>query len=151
MNLAGIRFETIDGAPKHAYLDAILDLWMTVWPKEDLPYLRADVERRFGLLAVIAFNEREKIIGFKIGYEAGAGNFVSWIGAVDPEFRKRGVATRLMEIQHEAARGRGYKFVRTFTQNSSKPMLMLNLKNGFDVIGVYAGEDEPKILLQKNL
>ena len=86
-----------------------------------------------------------------MGCESGPGNFLSWIGAVAPDFRNRGVATRLMEMQHEAARSRGYKFVRTFTQNSTKPMLVLNLKNGFDVIGVYSGEDEPKILLQKNL
>ena len=79
--------------------------------------------------------------------------FYSWIGGVVPEARGLGIASRLMDQQHAIARDDGFKYVRTETENRFKPMLILNLKCGFDVVGVRASVDYPNtvIILEKKL
>ena len=54
--------------------------------------------------------------------------------------------------QHDWCIKKGYETIRTHTKNSFKSMLILNLKNGFDVIGTFTDEKgEPKIILEKKL
>ena len=64
-----------------------------------------------------------------------------------------GVAKQLMDEQHSLAKQLGYEFVRTETENRFKPMLMLNLKTGFDIVGTRTSEQYPKtiIILEKKL
>ena len=42
----------------------------------------------------------DKIVGFKMGYAMSQRNYYSWLGGVDPAFRRRGIASALMEQQH---------------------------------------------------
>lgn len=103
------------------------------------------------LLAIVAFDE-EKAVGFKIGYESDFEEFYSWIGGVDPAYRRRGIGSKLMTMQHEWLRKHGYKIVTTQTKNKWRAMLLLNLRHGFDIIGTFTDEKgEPKIILQKRL
>lgn len=94
----------------------------------------------------------EKVVGFKIGYELDENKFYSWLGGVDPNYRKRGIALTLMEQQHEYLKGKGYQIVQTKTMNKWRGMLILNIKNGFDVIETYTDEKGVhKIVLEKVL
>jgi predicted GNAT superfamily acetyltransferase len=103
------------------------------------------------LLVLVAFKQ-DKVIGFKIGYENDSKEFYSWIGGVDPAYRKKGIGSTLMNMQHEWLKKRGYKIVTTQTKNKWRTMLILNLRHGFDIIGTYTDEKgEPKIILQKRL
>lgn len=44
------------------------------------------------------------------------------------------------------------KKVQTKTKNKWRDMLILNIKNGFDIIGTYTDDSgEPKIILEKKL
>jgi GNAT superfamily N-acetyltransferase len=92
-------------------------------------------------------------VGFKLGYELDSEEFYSWLGGVDPEYRKFGIASLLMEEQHKWAKDNSYKFVQTKTKNKFRDMLRLNIKHGFDVVGCHASsvDKDLKIVLRKKL
>lgn len=46
-----------------------------------------------------------------------------------------GVARELMRLQHARCREAGYTRIRTHTTYQHRPMLLLNIRSGFDVIG----------------
>ena len=109
------------------------------------------MESKLNLLVGVAL-EREKVVGYKIGYELSQDKFYSWLGGVDPNYRNYGIATKLMKMQHEYLKENGYKTVQTKTKNQWRDMLIMNIKNGFDIIGTYTDDQgEPKIILEKKL
>lgn len=94
----------------------------------------------------------EELAGYKIGYALNREQLYSWLGGVDAKYRNLGIASELMEKQHAYAKDQGYQTVQTHTKNKWRNMLLLNIKNGFDIIGTYTdGEGEPKIILEKKL
>ena len=94
----------------------------------------------------------EKPVAFKLGYELDSTEFYSWLGGVDPEYRGLGIASDLMNAQHEWCRSQGYKHVQTKSQNRFREMLILNLKHGFEVVGTHQSEQGGlKIVLRKSL
>ena len=94
----------------------------------------------------------DKVIGFKIGYELNEKKFYSWLGGVDPNYRKHGIASKLIEQQHQYLREHGYEVVQTKTMNRWRGMLLLNIKSGFDVIETYTdNKGLHKIVLEKTL
>lgn len=96
--------------------------------------------------------ENKKVVGYKIGYAHKREQFYSWLGGVDAEYRNKGIASKLMEQQHQHLIENGYKAVQTQTKNKWRGMLILNIKSGFDIIGTYTdNEGEPKIILEKKL
>lgn len=93
-----------------------------------------------------------RVIGYKIGYALNSETFYSWLGGVDPNHRNHGVGSQLIGRQHRWLKEKGYRRVRTKTKNQWRDMLILNLKNGFDIIGTYTDKKgEPKIILEKKL
>jgi hypothetical protein len=58
-----------------------------------------------------------------------------------------------MMKQHQLLKEMEYKYVRTHTKNRYRDMLLLNIKNGFDVIGVQkkVKDTEHSIILEKEL
>ncbi len=112
-------------------------------------YSTFNQHKKFYLLT--AFVE-DQAVGFKLGYEQSQGEFYSWLGGVVPEYRGLGIASNLMQTQHRWCVEQGYKKIQTKTQNRFREMLMLNLKNGFDVIGTHASDEGGmKIVLEKKL
>ncbi|WP_325166705.1 GNAT family N-acetyltransferase [Viridibacillus soli] len=70
----------------------------------------------------------------------------------DADYRKHGIASKLMEQQHQYVKEYGYKVIQTKTMNRWRSMLILNIKNGFDVIDAYINEEGlHKIILEKTL
>ncbi|MGX6443654.1 GNAT family N-acetyltransferase [Neobacillus sp. K501] len=103
-------------------------------------------------LLVITAMDGKKVIGYKIGYAIDSNKFYSWLGGVDTNYRKHGIASVLMEKQHHYLKENGYKVVQTKTMNKWRKMLIINIKNGFDVIDTYTDEKGlHKIILEKNL
>ncbi|QST01917.1 GNAT family N-acetyltransferase [Pontibacillus sp. ALD_SL1] len=114
--------------------------------------LTPKMESKRKLLTIIAINKNEEIVGYKMGYELDDETFYSWLGGVDPKFRNQGIASELLNRQHDYLMTRGYKTVQTKTLNKWKGMLILNLKNGFDVKSTYRDEKGMyKIILEKEL
>lgn len=100
----------------------------------------------------LVFAPNEEAIAFKLGFRESPDTFYSWLGGVVPEHRGQGIAGQLMQQQHDWCRAKGYLYMRTKTLNRWKEMLILNIRHGFDVVGIQAGRDGvPRILLEKKL
>lgn len=61
----------------------------------------ADVVREKRRAAALVAWSGSVPVGFKLGYERSGEEFHSWLGGVHPEFRRRGIARRLLHLQHE--------------------------------------------------
>jgi len=145
----GLEYIIFNSIPDTEVLEGILELHKDIFGISD------DVINKMASkpqLLVISAVDGKKVIGYKIGYEVNSHTFYSWLGGVDPDYRKNGIASMLMEKQHQYLRANGYSVVQTKTMNKWRSMLVLNIKNGFDVIDTYTDEKGlHKILLEKNL
>jgi predicted GNAT superfamily acetyltransferase len=146
-----IEYKKIERIPGDEVFEKIKQFCLNIFSAFDSEKL----ERRFGeakhLLINLAF-DGEKLVGFKVGYQIDPTKFYSWLGGVDENYRKCGIAQELMKRQHDWCVEKSYKVVQTKTKNSFKPMLILNIKNGFDIVGVYHNSrNELKIVLEKTL
>ena len=143
------KYLLFDSIPEKAILEGILDLHKRIFGESD--DLVKKMNGKPGLLVNVALNNSE-VIGYKIGYELDKRKFYSWLGGVDPRFRGHGVASKLMEQQHQFLKENGYHIVQTKTMNKWRSMLILNIKAGFDVIETYTNKKGlQKIILEKNL
>lgn len=144
-----ITFISLEDPCHSPYFESILELHQRVFD-EDVVRIQEIAKHSSGLRAEIALSE-DKVVGYKMGYDERPKRFYSWLGAVDPDFRQRGVAKKLMDIQHNFLRENGYKEVKTKTKNQYREMLLLNIKSDFDVIGCYTDDlGETKIILKKD-
>jgi GNAT superfamily N-acetyltransferase len=87
--------------------------------------------------------------GFKLGYRRGGALFYSWLGGVAPELRGKGIASELMQLQHEAAAAHGYRFVETRTRAANNPMIVLNLRHGFHIAGFETDAQGIPVVIQR--
>ncbi len=111
----------------------------------------SDRLKRKDLVTVLAKVEGQ-MVGFKVGYPEKKLRFYSWLGYVHPAYRRQGIARELMHQQHRYCCEAGFTTVRTKTTNRWRSMLLLNIRNGFDVVGTYLDDHkELKIILEKNL
>ncbi|WP_240056655.1 GNAT family N-acetyltransferase [Bacillus mesophilum] len=146
MNFEYVIFNSI---PDDHVADGILELHKVIFSTND--NLLSKMERKSKLLVITAVYDM-KVIGYKIGYEIDANIFYSWLGGVDSNYRNYGIASNLMQKQHQYLRENGYHIVQTKTMNKWRNMLILNIKNGFDVIDTYIDEKGlHKIILEKKL
>lgn len=96
--------------------------------------------------------DNEKLVAFKFGYAQDRELFYSWMGAVLPEYQKLGVASELMQIQHQWCRDKKFKKIETRTRNQFASMISLNFKFGFKIIGTQTSQNNDiKIILEKVL
>lgn len=108
--------------------------------------------RRPGLMLLIAWDPNQRAVGAKLGYEETPLRYLSWVGAVAADARRRGLGSALMRAQHVWCELHGYAEVWTRSKNQWREMLILNLKNGFDIAGVMEDEDGGmKVLFRKTL
>ncbi|HEX8550624.1 MAG TPA: GNAT family N-acetyltransferase [Abditibacteriaceae bacterium] len=112
----------------------------------------SELDGKKNLLVLVAFQD-DRPCGYKIGYEYSSNTFYSWSGGVLPDCRKCGLGSALIAKQHQVAKDLGYSYVRTHTKNKYRDMLILNIKSGFDVTGVYKSLQEAHqgIILEKAL
>jgi GNAT superfamily N-acetyltransferase len=100
--------------------------------------------------AFVALNA-ERLIGFKAGYAIAERKYYSWLGAVHPDFRNRGIATQLAHAQHAWLVQRRYTAVETATLADNRAMAKLNLNIGFLVVGSKLESHGLKVLWAKRL
>ena len=53
-----------------------------------------------------------------------------------PDFRGLGIGAQLCEAEQAWAAENGYEFVRMECQNTHRPVLLMSIKQGFDVVGI---------------
>lgn len=126
-----IRYDILTG--DHARTEPLAPLCARVFPEFDPAYLDrlAHVEEPL-LCRALADGD---LVGFKLGYRRGGTLFYSWLGGVDPGFRRRGIAEALSTLQHDTLATRGYRHVETRTRAVNAAMLIVNLRAGFVITG----------------
>lgn len=155
--MSHLRYENLDHWPEGAAGAALRDLHALIFSNPDVS--EAELRERLGenqnphVQLVWAEGESDatpRLIGYKIGYQRKRGHYYSWIGGVDLDWRRQGIADRMMLDQHAWCQAHGYATVRTHTKNSWRGMLILNIRHDFDIIGTLTDEmGEPKLILEK--
>lgn len=92
-----------------------------------------------------------RTIAFKLAYRTNRTTLFSWLGGVLPEARRNGVASRLMLLQHEHARAEQYEEIETRTRTSNNAMLILNLRHGFEIVGLETDAIGRFVVIQRKL
>jgi ribosomal protein S18 acetylase RimI-like enzyme len=112
----------------------------------------AERMREGGLLLVA--EAAGEIVGFKLGYALSGQGFYSWLGGVVPSCRGQGVARRLLELQEEIVRARGYATITVKSRNRFPAMLKMLIAHQYRIVAVepptWPG-DEEKIVFEKLL
>jgi ribosomal protein S18 acetylase RimI-like enzyme len=88
------------------------------------------------------------LVGFKAVYAVTENRYYSWLGGVHPDFLRRGIATLLMQEQHEWLRQSAYDVEETHVRQDNSAMIALNLKYGFDITGMFMKAAEPNYIMQ---
>jgi hypothetical protein len=153
---SGSRASTLPGVPVFARFDGpreealalILPLCREVLPRLDPAWIEARAGIVHGLSLWTA-RERGGVVGFKLGHASGPGSFFSWLGGVRTEFRRCGIATALMQLQHRDLRADGFRFVETRTRTDNPSMIVLNLKHGFRIVGCELDALQRHVVLQR--
>ncbi|QUG43735.1 GNAT family N-acetyltransferase [Psychrobacillus sp. INOP01] len=144
-----MNYLIFNSLPDALLLDSVVELHTNIFGTSDDLINKMGKKHR---LLVITAMSGTKVIGYKIGYALDDTKFYSWLGGVDTNFREFGIGTTLMEKQHQYLREKGYSVVQTKTMNKWRSMLILNIKNGYDVIDTYTDtKGLHKIILEKNL
>lgn len=93
-------------------------------------------------------------VGFKIGYGRKNNEFYSAKGGVLPRFRRKKLASRMLDIMIEQAAQRGYhSFVYDTFPNMHKGMAILGFQRGFKLVDAKynARYSDYQLTLQKRL
>lgn len=144
-------YQTIERQPSENLLEDILVVYKSIFDDYKLDFFKNRIHQKEDLLIVLCF-QQEQLAGFKIGYRYNDTTFYSWVGGVLPEFRQQGIAKRLAQLQEQKVIEKGYLKMRTKSMNRFKPMMILNLKNSFNIVQVYTNEKgQTKVVFEKNI
>lgn len=146
-----LNFKIVEGIPISSDLKILENLYAEVFEDAQLEFFHKRINTKENICSIIDF-ENNIPVGFKIGYYYNKDTFYSWVGGVVPSFRNKGIAKKLAQMQEQWAKKNNYLKLRTKSMNRFKSMMILNLKNGFDIVSVYTNDaNQTKIVFEKNL
>jgi ribosomal protein S18 acetylase RimI-like enzyme len=102
-------------------------------------------------VTVFTVEKGDRLIGYKAGHALAHDRYYSWLGGADPDYRRRGLGSLLMEAQHNWLSGSRFKQVETYVEPKNAPMVQLNMKHGFIVGGQFMKGDKPFLIMQKTV
>ncbi len=146
------RLKVLQGDSVIAQHELLLSLCKAVFGQFSAEYLD-DRLRSMTDPSLLFENDHEgQAVGFKLGYRFSAQTYYSWLGGVIPAARKQGVAAKLMVAQHDWAADQGYRYIETRTRTHNRAMIIVNLKAGFQIVGLDCGSSGAlNVLLRKPL
>lgn len=145
------QYQLIEGIPNHNEMEHLLSLYTTIFEDAKPDIFKQRFKEKENVLSIIAFH-KQKPIGFKIGYRYNQTTFYSWVGGILSNYRKQGIAKQLAKLQEEWVKNNGYTKLRTKSMNNFKPMMILNLKNGFNIKEAYTNDNgQTKIVFEKEI
>lgn len=102
---------------------------------------------------ILVAKDAGEIVGFKMGYAKSKTEFYSWLGAVVPKRRGKGVAKSLLIAQEHWAKKQGFATISVISKNVFPAMLKMLISQdylitGYDDVGSI---DNNKIHFQKYL
>ena len=105
-------------------------------PEFDDPYKIPEYSKRLNStvhLILTAYDDHNPV-AFKIGYHRHFdGSFYSWMGGVLPNYRRKGIANNLANIQETWAKKKGYNSIKLQTRSKHNAMLALAINRGFQI------------------
>jgi GNAT superfamily N-acetyltransferase len=117
-------------------LPHIISMYNQIYrPQKDEEFFRRRLRGRYNPLFLIATLD-ELPVGFFLGFELKPSVFFSWLYGVLPEFRRKGIASQLMDAVHDWAVEHEYVSIRFECQNQHRPMLHLAIAQEYDVVGI---------------
>ena len=132
------------------FVEDLIVLNERVFGRDDPDYLKWRLDRMPELSTFLA-SRNGRLIGFKIGYAMTAQRYYSWLGGVDPDNRRSGIASELMVRQHRWVFEQGYDRIETAADQTNTRMAALNLKHGFEVSELRVEPERTQILYLKRL
>ncbi|MCB0392559.1 MAG: GNAT family N-acetyltransferase [Bdellovibrionales bacterium] len=130
---------------KELFLE-IFDEWKESWVLGTV-----QCHNRVCLIKVMSADQKQ-VVGFKLGYAVSPRTFYSWLGGVAPTFRGQGLARETIVHLTKWCQKNGYEKITTKSMNKFKPMMILNLKMGFDIVGTEVDQDgKDQVLFEKKL
>lgn len=146
-----LTYHTIEGQPSKELLDEILEVYKSIFDDYKLDFFKSRIHKKEGVLIILCYNS-DMLVGFKIGYRYNETTFYSWVGGVLLSYRQKGIAKHLAKLQEENVTTKRYSKMRTKSMNRFKPMMILNLKNGFNIVQVYTNDiGQTKVVFEKEL
>ena len=148
--MSRISYRAFEGQPETQVIDWIAEINQELFGfNETSEHLSTFFQSQTRVFICLAFDE-ERVVGFKIGVEDAPRSFESWRGGVVDTARRQGIATELLQLQHNWCELHGFRVIKTTTNNSNIPMLILNLRNGFQVVGSFVNQNKRlQLLLEK--
>ena len=148
MSLTIEKFEYLDDRNFDLVYATYSKIFDPPHPSAKLRNRSANKEEYLVLLAKV----NDEVVGLKVGFPED-GYFHSWIGGVIPEYRGQGIARKMTEVQHDWARNRGYKAIKTHTDHRFNNMIIHNIRNGFEILETQTRQDSgiKKIIMTKTL
>jgi ribosomal protein S18 acetylase RimI-like enzyme len=144
-----LEFHHFQEIPHKKILEGIQEIHKHVFEGSELTVAELMDKKEMVIFVAI---DNEQVVAFKIGYGVEDKTFYSWLGGVHSDYRKQGIASILMGMQHKLVKELGYTRIRTISRNLRREMLILNIKHGFDVIEtVISKKGTHKIVLEKDL
>ena len=146
-----VEYRTIGESVDDATVKEIGRLYFLCFSREPEPDFGDRLREKPGLLLNLA-SAAGQVVGYKVGYRRYGDVFYSWLGGVAPAYRRRGIARQLLKEQHQWCKDTGYRWIVAENRNDLRRMLLLNIQEGFNVIGTYLSErSETIITLRKSL
>src|SRR5262249_52934809 len=78
----------------------------------------------------------ENPVGFYLGFELKPDTFFSWLYGVLPDYRRKAIASQLMDAVHDWVAKHEYPLIRFECQNQHRPMLHMAISRGYDIVGI---------------
>lgn len=121
-------------------------------PPRDIEFFRRRFLGRHNPLMLVATLD-DLPVGFFLGFELKPGTFFSWLYGVLPEFRRKAIASQLMDAVHTWVVQSGYDSIRFECQNQHRPMLHMAISRGYDIAGIRWDADRSAnlIIFEKQL
>ena len=146
-----VSYKTIKGLPDENVYQDMVNLYSEIFEDADMIFFKQRIDEHSKMLSVLAYYGND-LIGFKIGYPYDENIFYSWIGGVKHGFRQQGIAKHLALLQQQWAKENDFVKLRTKSMNRFKSMMILNLKNEFDITKVYTNTNgQTKVVFEKPL
>jgi len=93
----------------------------------------------------------DRLIGYKAGHALAYDRYYSWLGGADPDYRRQGIGSLLMDAQHGWLGNSRFRQVETYVEPTNTAMVQLNMKHGFIVGGQFMKGDKPFLIMQETL
>ena len=145
-----LTYKIYEGFPSEEILEQLATINQEIFSfGETSEHLSMALRERQKILICFALHDTS-IVGFKVGFQERPSYFESWRGGVVPKFRGQNIALELLRIQHDWCTKEGFKIVMTTTNNQNIPMLIVNLRGGFTIVGTFLDRQKiMKVMLQK--